>query len=82
MDQSRPMTCVALVELVTDYLEGALAPAEAARFEAHLVSCPHCRVYLEQMRLTIRALGCLPADALPAAAVETLLEHYRGWTRR
>jgi len=73
---------MALVELVTDYVEGTLPPADVARFDAHLVDCPHCRVYLAQMRLAIQALGRLPADALPAEAIDTLLEHFRDWTRR
>ncbi len=82
MDQSRPLTCMALVELVTDYVEGTLPPADVARFDAHLADCPHCRVYLAQMRLAIQALGRLPADALPAEAIDALLEHFRDWTRR
>lgn len=81
MADGRGLTCKELVELVTDYLEGALPPAEVVRFEAHLASCPHCRVYLDQMRLTIRALGRLPEEALPAAAMHALVEHFRGWTR-
>jgi anti-sigma factor RsiW len=36
------LRCRELVELVTDYLEGALAPAERARFEAHVADCPGC----------------------------------------
>ncbi|HKC41690.1 MAG TPA: zf-HC2 domain-containing protein [Gemmatimonadales bacterium] len=82
MEPSPPLTCMALVELVTDYVEGALPPAEVARFETHLAGCPHCRVYLAQMRLAIQALGRLPADALPAEAMATLLAHFRDWTRR
>ena len=39
---------------MTDYLEGALAPAERARFEEHLAECEGCRAYLDQMRATIR----------------------------
>jgi anti-sigma factor RsiW len=72
------MTCMELVELVTDYLEGALPPSEMTRFDAHLTTCPHCRVYLTQMRLTIQALGHVPADALPPDAMKTLLAHFRG----
>ena len=30
------MSCKELVELVTDYLEGALPPEDRARFDAHL----------------------------------------------
>jgi predicted anti-sigma-YlaC factor YlaD len=78
MADDRDLTCQELVELVTDYLEGALPPAEVARFDAHLVGCSHCRVYLEQMRLTIRALGRLPATAMTEDGMRVLLEQLRG----
>ncbi len=81
MDQDQPLTCMALVELVTDYIEGALPPAEVARFDTHLADCPHCRVYLDQMRLAIQALGRVPGEPLPPEAMKALLEHFRGWTR-
>jgi anti-sigma factor RsiW len=48
------MTCQELVELVTDYLEGAMSAADRARFEEHLAICPGCQTYLEQMRQTMR----------------------------
>lgn len=82
MDQVRPLTCQELVELVTDYFEGALPPTEVARFDAHLAGCPPCRTYLAQMRTTIEALGRLPKDPLPAEAMQTLLQQFRDWTRR
>ena len=36
------MSCQEIVELVTDYLEGALSSTDRKRFEAHLGNCPHC----------------------------------------
>jgi len=42
---------------MTDYLEGALGPAERARFELHLAACAACQAYLEQLRVTIATLG-------------------------
>ena len=81
MDQNRPLTCMALVELVTDYIEGALPPADVVRFEAHLLGCPHCRVYLDQMRLAIQALGRVPGESLAPEAMKALLAHFRDWTR-
>jgi anti-sigma factor RsiW len=53
------MRCREFVELVTDYLDGVLAPAERLRFEAHLDECPWCGRYFEQMRVTISVLGRL-----------------------
>jgi anti-sigma factor RsiW len=56
------MTCRELVEKITDYLEEALSEPNRLGFEAHLADCPYCRLYIEQMRLTIAALGRLRDD--------------------
>jgi predicted anti-sigma-YlaC factor YlaD len=53
------MTCREFVELVTEYLDRALAPGETARFEEHLAECPFCGRYFQQMQLTIRVLNRL-----------------------
>jgi anti-sigma factor RsiW len=73
------MTCKELVELVTDYLDGALPPRELARFEEHIVSCPPCHAHLDQMRRTIEVVGRIPGDALSADAEQDLLEAFRNW---
>ena len=57
LSTANEITCSELVEIVTDFLEGTMPQAERRRFEAHLDECPHCVIYLRQMRLTIRALG-------------------------
>jgi anti-sigma factor RsiW len=57
--QLEQMQCRELVELVTEYMEGALPAEDRARFEAHLASCPGCLAYLQQMRVTIRVIGRL-----------------------
>lgn len=75
------MTCQELVELVTDYLEGALAPPDEQRFEAHLETCPHCVNYLEQIRIVVVALRGIDEAQLPDDTRERLLEAYRGWRR-
>jgi len=75
------MPCQELVELITDYLEGALSDADRERFEEHLKSCRHCRTYLEQMRHTIRALGRLPETSIPEKAKAELLAAFRDWHR-
>jgi anti-sigma factor RsiW len=73
------LTCKELVELVTDYLEGALSTADRARFDEHLATCPYCQIYLEQMRQTIRTVGHLPEEAIPPKALEALLDRFRRW---
>jgi anti-sigma factor RsiW len=73
------MSCQELVELVTAYLEEALPPAERARFEAHLADCGTCRVYLEQVRETIRLVGRVTPDDLSPEAERDLLAAFRTW---
>jgi anti-sigma factor RsiW len=73
------IVCRRAVELVTDYLEGALTSDERARFEAHLAGCPHCTEYLREMRVTIAALGRVEPEALSPAARDDLVALYRGW---
>ena len=75
------LSCQELVELVTAYLEGALSPDEHRRFEGHLASCGTCRVYVEQMRATIRLAGRLTPDAIPPEGEQELLEAFRSWKR-
>jgi anti-sigma factor RsiW len=73
------LTCQELVELVTDYLEGALSASERARFNRHIDGCPHCTTYLDQMRITIRTLGRLPEETVPPAARDALLSAFQDW---
>ncbi len=75
------LSCKELVELVTEYLEDALDRAARARFEEHLATCPGCRVYLEQIRQTISALGKLTEEAIPPEARRELLQAFRNWKR-
>ena len=73
------LTCKEMVELVTDYLEGALAPEMRDRFNTHLTACDPCVVYVEQMRQTIAALGRLPEESISPRVIDTLTEHFRRW---
>jgi anti-sigma factor RsiW len=73
------MTCKELVELVTDYLEGALSPADRARFEAHISMCEGCTMYVDQLRDTLALLGELTADALSPQAERELRDAFRDW---
>ena len=75
------LTCHELVELVTDYLEGALPLPDRGRFEAHLLDCDDCPVYLEQMRFTIRAVGALSEARVSEAAKDEMLRLFRDWKR-
>jgi predicted anti-sigma-YlaC factor YlaD len=81
MTSVREMPCQELVEVITDYLEGALSPEDRLRFEEHLSVCSGCRNYLDQIRATIRATGALKQESIPAGIREQLLTAFRAWKR-
>jgi anti-sigma factor RsiW len=73
------LSCQELVELVTEYLEGALSSADLRRFEEHIGGCDGCTEYLAQFRRTIQLTGTLTPDDLTAEAESALLDVYRSW---
>jgi predicted anti-sigma-YlaC factor YlaD len=77
------LACAELVDLVTDYLEGALSPHDRTRFEEHLVFCEGCTDYVEQLRTTIGLTARLrDDDGLAAETCDALLDAFREWKRR
>lgn len=79
--ETHELTCRELVELVTEYLDDALSPADRTRFEEHLVPCTVCPRYVEQLRVTARLAGRLHEDDLPAPVRASLLAVFRSWKR-
>jgi len=79
LGQKKPLVCQQIVELITDYLEGALPRSQRRRFEAHLADCEHCTEYLEQMRATIRLTGRLAREDLTPEMREEFTALYRRW---
>jgi anti-sigma factor RsiW len=73
------LTCQEFVEVVTDYFEGALSRRDRKRFEAHIAVCPHCSLYLEQLRQTIVLTGALREEDVQPDAREALLEQFANW---
>jgi anti-sigma factor RsiW len=75
----RELACQEIVELASNYLEGALSRREHERFERHLAGCPHCTEYLAQMRATIALAGRVKMQDLTPPMQEHFLELYRRW---
>ena len=73
------IVCRELVELVTPYLEDVLPANQRAAVERHLAKCSGCRAYLEQMRQTIRAIGHIPHEPVPADVRDEVLALFRAW---
>jgi len=76
------VTCQEVVELVTDYVEGALDREGTTLVEQHLNFCDGCDWYVEQIRTTIRTVGRIRAEeAVPEEAKARLLSAFREFRR-
>jgi anti-sigma factor RsiW len=78
---SNPLSCQALVELVTQYLEGVMPQEERAQFEDHLSRCKGCTAYVEQMRRMIQITGKLSEETITPEAADELLKLFRDWKK-
>ncbi len=67
------IACQEFVDLITDYLEGALEPSRHSAMERHLQECALCADYLDQVRATIAATGRLRVESITAARRAELL---------
>lgn len=73
------MNCEQVTRAAGEHLEHPLRGVPRVAMSLHLMACPGCRAYLEQVRLTRIALHALPAPA-PAPVAESLLEAFRAAT--
>jgi anti-sigma factor RsiW len=77
MADGTAISCQEVVEVVTDYLEGRMSPADVAIFEAHLELCDGCKWYLEQMRITVATVGRIEETDVPDAMRATVVDAFR-----
>ena len=75
------LACTEEVELMTDYLEGALPAADVRRLEQHLEICAGCGQYLAQMRTIAGSLGGLTEASIPAEMRGDLIAAFRGFRK-
>jgi anti-sigma factor RsiW len=78
-ESTQHISCQEVVELVTDYVEGALPMDETALFEQHLNFCDGCVWYVDQMRTTIDSVGRIGEEDLPEETRERLMTAFRDW---
>ena len=74
------MACREIVEMLSDYLEGALSPEVSGHVEAHLSGCDGCTMVLDQLRATIATAARLDEDELSPNQRATLLAAFRHHT--
>ena len=77
LDPESTVVCRQVVELVTDYVEGALPNQLRAAVERHLQLCPPCAVYVEQMRTTAAALREVPVESIDPSTRAELVSAFR-----
>lgn len=75
------ISCREVVELITDYLDGALAPEQAERVRVHLEQCDPCIRYVEQLRMTGHLAAAATRDLELHPDRDALLATFRDFTR-
>ena len=71
--------CRDVVELISDYLDGALPPKTAEAVEAHLAGCDGCTRVLDEFRRTIAMMGELRDEYVSHEQRALLLQTFRDW---
>lgn len=74
---TKDLVCQSAVELVTEYLEGALSRRERRAFERHLEACDGCDAFVAQVREVLVATGRVGPEDLAPATLDGLVGLYR-----
>lgn len=74
-------SCKEVVELASEYLEGAMTTEQMTRFELHMNLCDGCSSFVEQVRATVGMANLLPEDEIPDDVKSKLLAAFRDWAR-
>lgn len=71
------LRCRDIVELLGEYLDGALDPATAEALGMHLADCQECTAFVNTYRGTVRATRQLREEHIPPQLKERLLTFLR-----
>lgn len=73
------LSCRELVEVITDYFDGAMSEDQRARLERHLGECSGCQAVVSQFRTTIEVTGRLTEDQVSEEQREAMRDVFRRW---
>jgi anti-sigma factor RsiW len=76
-DPADDLACIDAVELVTDFIDGALPHVVARRLERHLETCPGCTDYVDQLRTIAGSLAGVTDESLPPAVRAAVIAAFR-----
>jgi hypothetical protein len=69
--------CAEFVELVTDWMEGELPEPVRTEIEEHLLICPPCVIYVQQIKAAVEAMRTAQPAAPPVLRRDELLAAFR-----
>jgi anti-sigma factor RsiW len=72
------LTCTSGVELLADYLDGALPADVSAVIDTHVTACSRCRAFIESYRATPQVVRHATAIEMPAELEASLRDVLRG----
>ena len=69
--------CGAMVDLLSDYIDGDLDAALRKTIDAHGGHCPPCRAFVRTLKATVDVVRKLPRQPLRRETVRTLVRALR-----
>ena len=73
----KDVVCMSGVELLMEYMEGALAPDVREAIERHVAGCPRCDAFIASYRETPRIVRDATRIEMPADLESSLLAALR-----
>lgn len=70
------LTCRAVTERISEYLEGRSPLGTRIRIGLHLASCTHCRTYVTQILLIRDAVAFIPGQFQSIITSPHLRQHF------
>jgi predicted anti-sigma-YlaC factor YlaD len=75
-------TCREIVELATDYVDGAMSPEDHELFEIHLNYCDGCVTFIDQVRTAAQLSRRVNETEVSPELQEKLLAAFQSWKSR
>jgi predicted anti-sigma-YlaC factor YlaD len=76
-DRQKHLDCIDVVELVSDYLDGAGSAEERVALEQHFLICGGCMRYVDQVRATVEAARETKEPAEPPEELRKLFRAFQ-----
>jgi anti-sigma factor RsiW len=73
----KEVVCKSGVELLMEYMEGALAPDARVAIEAHVAGCPRCQAFMSSYQESVRILRDATQVEMPADLEASLMAAVR-----